>query len=282
MNGEILFNALSKIDDGLIDRCLPRIRKTAETADRSPRPHPRAGLRRWYLYAVPAACLLLVAGVLWAVLFRPKTPLPPEKGGSPIVQNDPANEDPASENELPTDGPSPVDPPRIIPFHSLEEIRTFLTCAKGDPTQYENFVTESDISAIYAMIDQTTAREAAEKMETCEIPVITGSTEYQMSASFYVEYPMFDFTYRVAGIRYRFVIRYGETSGFERTDAPVSEGLELGPYAVDLYQGDECFIGRIYARETPVSIIVYTDRIVEVSFDCFDMALLSEIIDGSD
>lgn len=164
--------------------------------------------------------------------------------------------------------------PYSIPFSSTADINDFLEAARGSSAQYDRYVQER---ALNAAVKQTQAQSIADNIKMNDILVTNSNfTVEEFGATYYLDRSELDLVYKVNGVRYRFIYRYNDSTTQERTAAPVSENIILGTYRVDLYRGDQCFVGEVTADGTNIQIVVYTEDISKVDLSAFDKAGISE------
>lgn len=163
-------------------------------------------------------------------------------------------------------------PPYSVSFSSITEMKDFLNSTKGNTAQYEEFIQKNNTNIF---ITHSNAQSIAKNVEQNDIPLVKSDRiAYEFAATYNLDRNELDLIYRIDGIRYRFVYKYNETSSFVRTTSPVLKGLNLGTYVVDLYQGDECFVGELVTDFAVVQIVVYTEQTSDVTLNVFDMEAL--------
>ena len=167
--------------------------------------------------------------------------------------------------------------PYSISFSSIAEMKDFLNSTKGNIAQYEEFIQDHNINT---SITQSYAQKIATNVELNDVPLVKSNWVVdEFAATYYLDRNELDIIYKVNGIRYRFVYKYNGTSSVDRTTAPIFEDLKLGTYVVDLYQGDECFVGEVVTDFVVIQIVIYTERSNDVALNIFNMETLLNSVD---
>jgi len=167
--------------------------------------------------------------------------------------------------------------PYSISFSSIAEMKDFLNSTKGNIAQYEEFIQDHNINT---SITQSYAQKIATNVELNDVPLVKSNWVVdEFAATYYLDRNELDIIYKVNGIRYRFVYKYNGTSSVDRTTAPIFEDLKLGTYVVDLYQGDECFVGEVVTDFVVIQIVIYTERSNDVALNIFNMETLFNSVD---
>ena len=162
--------------------------------------------------------------------------------------------------------------PYLVSFSSIAEMEDFFSSTKGNIAQYEEFIQENNINT---SISQSHAQTIVAKVESGDIPLVKSDWVVDdFAATYYLDRNELDMIYQINGIRYRFVYRYDKTSTSVRTTSPVLKDLNLGTYVVDLYQGEECFVGELVTASAVIQIVVYTERTSDVALNAFNMGRL--------
>ena len=167
--------------------------------------------------------------------------------------------------------------PYLVSFSSITEMKDFINSTKGNTAQYEKFVQENSINTA---ITQSSAQNIAKNIEQNNIPLVKSTSAVdEFGATYYLDRNELDIIYKINGIRYRFIYRYNKTSSLERTTSPILEDQKLGTYIVDLYQGDECFVGELITNYAVVQIVVYTEQTNDVTLNVFNMGALESHVE---
>ena len=185
--------------------------------------------------------------------------------------DDPVNENDSEPNENTNQGGNHTVP-YSVSFSSITEMKDFLNSAKGNTTQYEEFVQKNNINA---SITQNYAQHIAKNVEQNDIPFVKSNlVADEFAATYYLERNELDMIYQINRIRYRFVYKYNKTSITVRTTSPVLENVNLGTYVFDLYQGDGCFVGELVTDSAVIQVVVYAEQTSDVALDVFNMEIL--------
>ena len=167
--------------------------------------------------------------------------------------------------------------PYIVSFSSISEMKNFLNSTKENTEQYEKFIQENKINT---SITQNYAQYIATNIEQNDIPLVKSDlVADEFAATYYLDRNELDIIYKINGIRYRFVYKYNKNSILVRTTSPVLEDLNLGTYVVDLYQGDECFVGELITDSAVIQIVVYAELTSDVTLNVFNMEALQNYVE---
>lgn len=166
-----------------------------------------------------------------------------------------------------------TDPPLMVPFSSVAEIKAFLDSAKGSAAGYAAFMKGKNMGT---SISQSRAQTMAANIEQNDMPLIKSDALVEgFGATYYVDGDRLDIIYGINNIRYRFICKYNQTTPSVRTAPPVLTGVNLGSYTLDLYQGDACLVGEVVTDSAVIQLIVYTGQVNDVALNLFDMGSLS-------
>ena len=167
-------------------------------------------------------------------------------------------------------------PSPSVSFFSMAGFKDFLDHARVSAAHYEEFVRAHHISPL---VTQEYAQDIRGHVERADLPfVISDKAVDRFSATYYLDRNELDMIYLVEGIRYRFVYRYDETAVTDRTASPILKNQRLGAYTVDLYQGEDCFVGELVTNSAVVQIVVYTENETDVMLNAFGMEALSDAV----
>lgn len=129
-------------------------------------------------------------------------------------------------------------PNAIITFDSVDEITDFVS-ASNDFSESRVFCNKADV--------------------TCE----------SFSGTYYSERDELSLIYKVDDITYRFIYTVGANTLYEYDSAPVLQGVKVGPFELDLYQGDGRLVGFVIDGDTTIRIIVKAEQISDINFGAF-------------
>lgn len=206
----------------------------------------------------------------------------PQNNDPAISQTDAAEDKPnnpdinqtdASEDEI--NNPSV---PIILTFSSYDELLEFVVASKGDEKQYQDHVdkkTSQNYSIKYISFDA--AKKIATNFSVAPIPIVKENVEaFDFGATYYAERQELNLHYKIDGIRYCFMYRFGETELFKYEDTPVAK-VQLGNIEINMYKQKTAYVGPAFIDGVVCSAIIYTDFESKVSFDNFYLTYLSNV-----
>lgn len=169
-----------------------------------------------------------------------------------------------------SDGTVPV----MVLFSSKDDIKEFILAATGTASQYTSF---ADKQTTTKLITYDTAKNVAANICECIFPNAKNNENVEgFGATYYVDRNELDVIYKINGIRYRFIYSFNTTKDYMREETPVLSNIPIGSSVLDLYQAESGgLFGSIIEGTTSIYIIVYTEDLNSVDFDCFDFSVIS-------
>lgn len=225
---------------------------------------------------------IIIAITLVSCLDQKDTPTPaPDGGDASTTTTTTATTTTAKDNtpKLPLGYPSGGggEPPTSLPFESVKEIQSFITAATGTEEEFNKYHAE-EIAPLLG-ITYKASQAVYHNLGLVQLPMISSETTLEgFGASYNLSDNIFNITYRINGIRYRFIYRYNETGIPEITTAKVyNENARLGDTSLVLYEGQGCLFGYFNDNSIRVELIIYTEDFESVSLDVFEMAPIESI-----
>jgi hypothetical protein len=171
-----------------------------------------------------------------------------------------------SSEELESTPETSFDFPWRIYFNEDEDnLISFLEKACGNKEEYSATSFASELPYDHA-------NAVAKLMQENGLPFIKGQAiTYDFGGWYDVTSNTCRVTYLIDGNRYRFQYRYGEKNATIREGEPVLSNVSVGPYQVDLYQGDPTYLsGSIILKSAVLNIVIFTDQPDSVNLSHFD------------
>ena len=161
-----------------------------------------------------------------------------------------------------------ITPPTTILFDSIDDIVDFVSAVNASKTHYDDYL-EAKNSNITPP-SYNTAKNIATNVSSVGLPQIKSNfTCDKFGCTYYVEPGYLDIIYTLEGIRYRFNYSFNLTNPYQYEGTPILTSAKLGSFSLDLYQGENCFVGCILNGTIVMQIIVYTEQIEKVNLDPF-------------
>ena len=169
------------------------------------------------------------------------------------------------------------DVPLIITFSSINEISDFLTTSLGSPDEFQEY---KEKQSIMHGLTHDNAKCISNMIVANPIPMPKAEIEPEgFGASYYSDRNELSIIYRVDGIRYRFIYRFGEPlSADTYNDFPVLTNCEIGDYKVDLYKTGDTISGDFISNSTLVHLVIYTNNIEQVNLSFFNTEVIAMYI----
>ena len=154
------------------------------------------------------------------------------------------------------------EPPITVDFNSVEEIQAFIKAANGTEEEFEKY-RDSKEQLYYYVRTQEVAQAMAHNMSIINLPIKSLNTPNEsFHITYYLSYNYFDVVYG-DGVyfKYRFTYFYNTNTLPKREDTPIKENVALGPYSLDLYEGEfGRLIGGYLDNSVYVSIWINAQR----------------------
>ena len=151
-----------------------------------------------------------------------------------------------------------------IGFSSMDEIERFLVAARSSEAVFQKYLDSRHMDNV---ISQKVAQKAMTNITSQFLPVASSDVETKsFGATYYADRDQLDIVYNINNCRYRFIFSYHSVNKQEYEGLPVVSNVTVGDYLLDLYQGDDCFIGSVTTDTATMTIIVYANQLnVELS-----------------
>lgn len=178
-------------------------------------------------------------------------------------------------NEKETDETDHPGVPTMLTFSSYNELNEFIHASNGEKKQFAEF---ADRNLKDNVISFEAAKDIASNVSIVSIPnVKDGVVITDFGGTYYVERNELSIIFKINDVRYRFVYSYEAKELHEYKGTPIIQKLQLGNMEIDMYEGDECFVGSTMIEGVVVRVIIYTDNVEKVTFNDFDLTSISKI-----
>ena len=200
--------------------------------------------------------VLLVLGLLVCLTITACSEKTTDPNTSGSVVPGEKNEDPKADT-----------PDIIVTFDSVTDIIEFVSAANSQETQFSEYAEKHDISknVTYNAAKNFATDCGSTKILCNKSDVVCDS----FSGTYYSERDELSLIYKVDDITYRFIYTFGSNTPYEYDGSPVLQGVKVGPFELDLYQGDGRLVGFVIDGDTTIRIIVKAEQISDINFEAF-------------
>ena len=149
----------------------------------------------------------------------------------------------------------PHEPPETLVFKNLDDLRVFIALADSSNEDIEQYKTDHPEAQLFVVKELS---DISEKIKKSDIPKpeFFNADINEFGGTYYSSRNELDLVYIVGGIRYRFVYSYNKPEhSYSGNDV---EKCTFANHEFDLYEGDGCFVGSIYADYATIRITIYS------------------------
>ena len=177
----------------------------------------------------------------------------------------PAENDEVSGSEIVSDIPHEEihEPPETLVFKNLEDLCTFIALADSSDEDVEEYRSEHLEAQLFIVKE---LRDISEKIKKSDIPKpeFFNADINEFGGTYYSNRSELDLVCIIDGIRYRFVYSYDKLEHSYNGNAV--EKCTFANHEFYLYEGDECFVGSIYADYATIRIVIYSNARSDIRF----------------
>ena len=168
--------------------------------------------------------------------------------------------------------------PLTASFYSIQEVQEFIKMANGTKEEFEQY---RDSNKLLFMVGKhEDAKAMAHNMDIINFPLMSSSLPNEsLVITYYLSYNYLDVIYGDGEyFAYRFTYFYDTNTIPEKEGVPVKENVALGPYSLDLYEGEfGRLIGGYLDNSVYVSVWINAQRFGDLPLDVFEMLPIDSI-----